>query len=235
MPTLYFQNKYDGLFSCFDDSYSCVIGCMFPYCLFGTIYEKAQFGNWLTGCSKMFSIYFILWMLFMISHIRMEYNVFLSKENKYLLSIEDCSQDDKCNINIDKQIETYDNKCLPTNQTQICACLIEPYTKYCEFNSNELPQIMNLMIYYSFIIHLFHLFIGSFMIGLFSGYYRNKISYKLDISENTWKSFWIHCCPLTHLLALCQEYKSVEKYNQSTITPITVENIQTRLNTNFMV
>ena len=61
----------------------------------------------------------------------------------------------------------------------------------------------------------------------------NKISYKLDISEKKWKSFWIHCCPLTHLLALCQEYKAVDKYNKNNnllITPINTVS----LNTNFM-
>lgn len=229
MPNIYVQNKYVGLFTCFDDPYSCIIGFVFPYCLFGDIYKKAQFGDCLTGCSKMFSIYFILWIFFLISHLRMEYNVFLSKEGKYLESIESCKNNNECYIDIDKQLKTYDDKCLPTNNTQVCDCLLKPYSKYCEFNDNELPQIMDLMIYYTFIINLIHFFVGSLSMGLFSGYYRNKISYQLDINENTWKSFWIHCCPLTHLLALCQEYKSVEKYNHTTVMPITTENINTRI------
>ena len=234
IATVFIQNEYDGLFTCFDDIYSCVIGFCFPYCLFGSIYEKAQFGTCLTGCGKMFSIYFILGVLFMVSHIQMEYNILLSKENKYLSPIDDCSLDEDCHINIDEQLKTYNDNCLPTNNTQVCECLIKPYKKYCEFNKNELPQIIDLMIYYTSMINLLHLFLGGLSMGVFSGYYRRKISYKLDINENTWKSFWIHCCPLTHLLALCQEYKSLEKYNKL-ITPISVENIQTRLNQNFMV
>lgn len=235
VASIFIQNEYDSLFSCFEDTYSCLIGFFFPYCLFGSIYEKAQFGNCLTGCSKMFSIYFTLWVLFIILHLKLEYIFLLSKENKYLSSIDDCNSNDKCHINIDKQLETYNDNCLPTNNTQVCECLIKPYTKYCEFNKNELPQIIDLMIYYTSITNLLHLLASGLLIGFFSGYYRRKISYKLDISENTWKSFWIHCCPLTHLLALCQEYRIIEKTTLETITPISVENIHTRLNHNFMV
>ncbi len=80
-----------------------------------------------------------------------------------------------------------------------------------------------------FFINISQLIVYNIIMGLFSSYYRNKISYRLDIPENTWKSFWIHCCPLTHILALCQEYRALQKYNLL-ITPLN----PISLNTNFM-
>ena len=48
--------KYEKLFNCFDDMYSCLVGLFFPSCLFGDTYEKAGYGNCLTGFLKMFSL-----------------------------------------------------------------------------------------------------------------------------------------------------------------------------------
>ena len=45
-------NYFHPLLSCFENICSCSMGFCFPYCLFGRIYEKAQFGKCWIGCCK---------------------------------------------------------------------------------------------------------------------------------------------------------------------------------------
>ena len=65
--------------------------------------------------------------------------------------------------------------------------------------------------------------------GCFYGHYRTKISQKYNILHNSRYDFCIHFIPCVHQLALCQEYKAVQKHNLL-ITPLN----PVSLNTNFM-
>ena len=51
-------NYFHPLLSCFENICSCSMGLCFPYCLFGRIYEKAQFGKCWVGCCKYLMIQF---------------------------------------------------------------------------------------------------------------------------------------------------------------------------------
>ena len=226
MPvTIYNQPNYDSLCNCFDDLYSLIVGLFFPSILFGQTYEKSKFGNCSTGFMKMFTLYFIFSSFSIIINTDLENSLLFSKQNKYLTNFDDCKNDKLCKINVNLE-----DSCNFVNNTQICHCLRDSYSEYCNFNNNILPDILNQLVIFMFFINISQSIVYNIIIGFFSSYYRNKISYRLDIPENTWKSFWIHCCPLTHMLALCQEYRAVEKYNDLLITPLN----PISLNTNFM-
>tara|TARA_B100001094_G_scaffold67291_1_gene63491 strand:+ start:1172 stop:1852 length:681 start_codon:yes stop_codon:yes gene_type:complete len=226
MPiTIYSHNNYDSLCNCFDDFYSLIVGCFFPSILFGQTYEKSKFGNCFTGFMKMFLLYFIFSSLSILTNTNLEESLLFSKQNKYIKNFDNCKNDKLCKININLE-----DSCNFKNNTQICHCLQNSYSEYCDFNNNILPDILNQLMIYLFLLNTSQIIIYNIIIGLFSSYYRNKISYKLDIREKKWKSFCIHCCPLTHMLALCQEYKAVDKYNLL-ITPLN----PVSLSTNFMV
>ena len=225
MPvTIYSHNSYDSLIDCFDDPYSLIVGCFFPSIIFGQTYEKSKFGNCFSGFMKMFTLYFIFSGFSVYININVENSLLFSKQNKYLTNFDDCKNDNRCEKNINLE-----DSCNFKNNTQICHCLRDSYSQYCNFNNNILPDILNQLMIFIFFINISQLIVYNIIMGLFSSYYRNKISYRLDIPENTWKSFWIHCCPLTHILALCQEYRAVQKYNLL-ITPLN----PISLNTNFM-
>lgn len=227
MPvTIYNHNSYDSLFNCLDDSYSLIVGFFFPSILFGQIYEKSKFGNCFNGFMKIFLLNFIFSSISILININVEQTLLFSKQNNYVIKIENCKNDKLCKININLE-----DSCNFLNNTQICHCLRDSYSEYCNFNNNILPDILNQLVIFMFFINISQSIVYNIIIGFFSSYYRNKISYRLDIPENTWKSFWIHCCPLTHMLALCQEYRAVEKYNDLLITPLN----PISLNTNFMV
>ena len=53
-------NKFNNIFGCFEDMCAFSMGCLFPTCLFGRIYEISGFGKCFTGCCKIFSLQFIL-------------------------------------------------------------------------------------------------------------------------------------------------------------------------------
>ena len=225
MPiTIYTRNNYDSLCNCFDDLYSLIVGFFFPSILFGQTYEKSKFGNCFAGFMKMFTLYFMFSSFSIITNTNLENSLLISKQNKYLTNFDDCKNDNKC----EKHINLEDS-CDLKNNTQICDCLQKSYLEYCDFNNNILPDILDKLIFYYFLLNILQLIVYNIIMGLFSSYYRNKISYKLDIPEKKWKSFCIHCCPLTHMLALCQEYKAVQKHNLL-ITPLN----PVSLSTNFM-
>ena len=160
---IYIQNHYDSLFNCFDDIYSLTIGCFFPSILFGKTYEKSNFGNCLTGCLKMSSLYFIFSISSMILYLHIEYDLLFSKQDYYLSNFDTCKKDNLCEkyINID-------NSCLLKNNTQVCDCLQHSYTEYCDFNTNKLPEILNNLTNTLFIISILQTFIYSIIIGIFS-------------------------------------------------------------------
>ena len=53
-------NEFLNLYNCCDNLCVCSMGLCFPYCLFGRIYQSANFGSCFSGCCKIFSLHFIL-------------------------------------------------------------------------------------------------------------------------------------------------------------------------------
>ena len=52
---------------------------------------------------------------------------------------------------------------------------------------------------------------GSMLLtGAFFGYYRQRIREALGSTGGSMRSFLLHCCPLTHACALCQEAHATE-------------------------
>ena len=52
---------------------------------------------------------------------------------------------------------------------------------------------------------------GSMLLsGAFFGYYRQRIREALGSTGSSMRSFLLHCCPLTHACALCQEARATE-------------------------
>ena len=72
--------------------YVCSMGLCFPFCLFGRIYEKAQFGKCWAGCCKLFTLQILInSFLYTISY-SMEWNMFLQKELEFTNELHDCIQ-----------------------------------------------------------------------------------------------------------------------------------------------
>ena len=76
---------------------------------------------------------------------------------------------------------------------------------------NKLPSIINNFIEYMFILNMINMIIFLSMNGVFYGYYRNKISSKYNILNNSRNNYYIHCIPCIHQLALCQEYNTINR------------------------
>lgn len=234
-------NKYDNLYSCTDDTLSCMVGCLFPYCLFGNTYERAGFGNCVTGTLKMFSLQFILSSIFFICYLHVEYNTIYKNEYPYLDNIDKCKTHKLCdnNLILEKEINLIENPCI-VNQTEdfVCDCLKKSLTEYCEFKSDKFPELMNDLTIFTVSLNFIHLFSLCLIMGIFSGYYRKKLSYKLNIVESDNKNFMIHCCPIIHLLALCQENRTLNKIqivkDDELVRPINVVDVRTRSETQFI-
>ena len=47
-------NNFNNIFECFEDMCVFSMGCLFPTCLFGRIYEISGFGKCITGCCILF-------------------------------------------------------------------------------------------------------------------------------------------------------------------------------------
>ena len=83
------------------------MGLFFPQCLFGRIYELSGFGDCFVGCCKIFSIQFIINLIF--SSI-----IFVEELDKlyggnYITYINNCTADKSCNNYNYTQI--YNNNC----------------------------------------------------------------------------------------------------------------------------
>ena len=111
-------------------------------------------------------------------------------------------------------------------------------TEYCEFKTDKFPELMNDLTIFTVSLNFVHLFSLCLIMGIFSGYYRKKLSYKLNIVESDNKNFMIHCCPIIHLLALCQENRTLNKIqivkDDELERPINVVDVRTRSETQFM-
>ena len=200
-------NQFEDIFSCFTNLCSLSMGLLFPECLFGRIYEISGFGECFVGCCKIYSIQFIINIIF-------SFIIF----NKELTFIENSSDDfinycldnnDKC-INNFNYTEIYNNKCIINNNTQICDCLKDTIVKKCKYYENIDDNLYNLY-YFILFITTFNIFINNIINGYFYGYYRTKIVKKYDIINNDRYNFYIHCIPCIHQIALCQEYNTISK------------------------
>ena len=57
-------NQFDNMCGCFSNLCTLSTGLLFPQCLFGNIYELSGFGECFVGCCKIFSLQFIINMIF---------------------------------------------------------------------------------------------------------------------------------------------------------------------------
>ena len=210
-------NTFNPLFSCLDNLCTCSMGLCFPYCLFGRIYERAEFGSCFVGCCKLFSLQFIINLFFSLIIYSLEWDMFLKKELEFTGQIQICNNNNLCLNDIEKfDYKTlYDNNCLinnttnATNTTDICECSKQTLIDQCHFN-NELPDILNSFFIYLTILGINNLLILSSFTGLLLGHYRTRVSHKYNILYNSRYNFLIHCLPCTNQCALCQEYNSID-------------------------
>jgi Cys-rich protein (TIGR01571 family) len=207
-------NRFNNLFGCFNNLCSFSMGCLFPQCLFGRIYELAGYGDCFTGCYKIWSMQFIINLLFSSICFFKEFNTLYEKEFDGLIN--NCSQYNECkNYNY---TQIYDNNC-STNGTIICDCLKEPIVEKCEWDKNLTNTLYNL---YEFliIISIINISINLTINGIFYGHYRKKISKKYNILHNKKCDYWIHFFPCCHQLALCQEFNTLYRIELDPIYPI---------------
>ena len=202
--------KFIPLFSCFENLCSCSMGLCFPYCLFGKIYEKAQFGKCWVGCIKLLSLQILINCFFSTIIYSLEWNMFLQKEFEYSKQLYLCNKNQTCQINYnDYETELINNKCI-TNNTEICDCSNKILIDKCNYSLNTLPNNIENFINYIVIISFINILILSTFTGLFLGHYRTKISHKYNILYNSRYNFLIHFIPCTNQCALCQEYNTIE-------------------------
>ena len=198
-------NFFQPLFGCLSDLCSCSMGLCFPYCLFGRIYQKAEFGPCWLGCCKYFSIQFIISLLFSSIIYSIEWEMLLSKEFIFMNDINNCNTNTTCKTNYDNFNKT---ECIINNSTITCECLIKPLQDQCDFNDNLPNTLYDMYIYIMFISIINTLTLCS-IFGFFLGHYRTKISHKYNILYNSRYNFLIHFLPCTNQCALCQEYNTI--------------------------
>ena len=206
-------NRFSPLLGCFEDMCSCSMGFLFPYCLFGRIYERAQFGKCWIGCCKYLSLQLIINMFFSMIIYNMEWNMLLSKKIDFNNKLEICNNNNNtCLENIEdfNYEKFYDNKCSLTNSTIICECSKQTLIDECKYNINTLPHSLNDFFAYITIISFINLIVLSCLTGIFLGHYRTKISHKYNILYNSRYNFLVHCIPCINQCALCQEYNTID-------------------------
>ena len=59
-------NNFNNIYGCLENLNTCILGCCFPYCLFGYIYEKLEKGSCIIGCCKFYISQFIINSIFTI-------------------------------------------------------------------------------------------------------------------------------------------------------------------------
>ena len=208
------HNYFNPLLGCFENLCSCSMGLFCPACLFGRIYEKADFGKCWVGCCKLLLLQISINFIFSSIIYSTEYNMILKKQFEFNNQMNLCF---KYNSTCESDVKNFDdksfynNKCILNNSTYICDCSKDVLLQKCDYDLNKLPlEIYNLFIFIT-IISLFNIIALSCFTGLFLGHYRTKISHKYNILYNSRYNFLIHCIPFTNQCALCQEYNSIER------------------------
>ena len=166
------NNNYVSIYKCTDDYISCLVGCFFPYCLFGDTYEKSKFGSCIVGCSKMFSIQFILSCIFYILYLNIEYNTIYMNENIYIKDLEKCHNMKLCDNNslLEDELKLLENPCLVNNTTNfVCDCLHKSLDNYCDFKTNKLPKLLNDLTLITVMLNIVHLLLLNIVMSIFSG------------------------------------------------------------------
>ena len=124
-------NRFDNICSCFNNLCSLSMGCLFPQCLFGRIYELSGFGECFIGCFKICSIQFIINLLFSWVYFYKEFDTLYDKE--FIGLINNCTENKECkNYNY---TQIYNNNC-SINRTVICECLKRPIVEKCKWEKN---------------------------------------------------------------------------------------------------
>jgi Cys-rich protein (TIGR01571 family) len=209
----YNHNYFNPLLGCFENLCSCSMGLFFPSCLFGRIYEKADFGKCWIGCCKLLLIQITINFIFSIIIYSTEYIMIFKKQYDFNNKLNFCyKHNSTCEsyvVNFDDK-SFYNNKCI-LNSTFICECSKNVLVQKCHYDLNILPNDMYNLFIFITIISLFYIIALSCFTGLFLGNYRNKISHKYNILYNSRYNFLIHCIPFTNQCALCQEYNSIER------------------------
>ena len=196
-------NNFDNICGCFSNLCVCSMGLLFPQCLFGRIYELSGFGECFVGCCKIFSLQFIINLIF--SGIISIKELDTLYGGGYITDINNCTADKICNDYNYTQI--YDNNC-SLNNTSLCDCLKKPIIKKCDWEQN-LPDTLHNLFHYIFLISMINMTFYLNINGIFYGQYRTKISQKYNILHNSRYDFCIHFLPCVHQLALCQEYNTI--------------------------
>ena len=201
------NNHFNKFFGCFRDLCSLSMGLLFPECLFGRIYEMSEFGECFIGCCKIYSIKFIINIIFTFIIFNKELNFIEDSSDDFINYCLNNNNNCKNNFNY---TEIYNNKCIINNNTQICDCLKDTVVKKCKYYENIDNNLYNLYYFILFITSV-NLFINYIINGYFYGYYRTKIVKKYDIINNNRYNFYIHCIPCIHPIALCQEYNTLSR------------------------
>ena len=210
-------NRFDNLFGCFSNLCSFSMGCLFPQCLFGRIHELSGYGDCFLGCCKIWSIQFIVNLLFSGIYFFKEFDTLYEKEFDGLIN--NCSEHNECN-NYYNYTQIYDNNC-SLNNTVICPCLREPVVEKCKWQKN-LPNTLYDLYEFIMFVSIINLFVNLTINGCFYGHYRTRISRKYNILHNSKWDFWIHFLPCCHQLALCQEYNTLYRLEVEPVYPINV-------------
>ena len=208
------HNYFNPLLGCFENLCSCSMGLFFPFCLFGRIYEKADFGKCWVGCCKLFLLQTSINFVFSSIIYSTEYNMILKKQFIFDNQMNICYQHNstcKTDVtNFDNNL-FQNNNCVFNNTNSICNCSKNILIDKCNYDLNILPdKIYNLFIFI-FALSILNIIALSCFTGLFLGHYRTKISHKYNILYNSRYNFLIHCIPFTNQCALCQEYNSIER------------------------
>ena len=206
-------NQFDNMCGCFSNLCTFSMGLLFPQCLFGNIYELSGFGECFVGCCKIFSLQFIINIIFSGIIANKEINTLYNLD--YIEDINNCTKDIICKYY--NYTEIYDNNC-SLNYTTLCDCLRKPIVEKCEWEHN-LPNTIHDLFHYIFIISMVNILIYTNINGMYYGHYRTKISQKYNILHNSRNDYLIHCIPCVHQCALCQEYNTIYRI-ENTIRPI---------------
>ena len=196
-------NQFDSICGCFSNCCTLSMGCLFPQCLFGRIYELAGFGECFVGCCKIFSLQFIINMVFTGIIANKEIDTLYNLD--YITDMKNCTKDTICKDY--NYTGIYDNNC-SLNGTSICDCLRKPVVEKCKIEK-DLPSTMHDLVQYIFNISMVNIVFYLNINGIFYGQYRTKISQKYNILHNSRYDFCIHFLPCVHQLALCQEYNTI--------------------------
>ena len=209
-------NHFDSIFSCFNNLCVCIMGLLFPKCLFGRIYEISGFGECCLGVCNIFLLHFISNLLISLIFFLGPSSVFINYNFDDFIHI--CEEQKICG-NFNSTIKYYNKTTCEFKNNTLCNCFKESLLKKCNYEKNYENYIENFIFYVNF-VSLINMFMGLCINGIFYGHYRTKISKKYNILHNKYCDFCIHFIPCLHQLALCQEYNTVYRLEESIIYPV---------------